>query len=185
MKKMSLWVALGLTLVGCTTKPDQVEPVKPFDSQAYLGSWYEIARLDHSFEEGLSNVTATYSQRDDGGITVINRGYNDDKGEWEQAEGKAYFVKEPTTGWLKVSFFGPFYASYVVMALDEQYQWSMVTGPNRDFLWILSRQPSLPQPVLDKLLNQARELGYTTADLIYVEHDQADTAQTADDKTDP
>jgi apolipoprotein D and lipocalin family protein len=151
--------------------PEGVTPVTGFESDRYLGTWYEIARFDHSFEEGLSRVTATYSKREDGGIRVLNKGYDAATGEWDEAEGKAYFVSDETTGHLKVSFFGPFYASYVIADLDkDNYQYSLVTGPDRSYLWILARQPTLSQDVLDELLSKAKSLGYATDEFIWVEH---------------
>ena len=117
MRKLSL--ALILLLTGCMGIPENVSPVEPFKLEKYLGDWYEIARLDHSFERGLSRVTANYSLRDDGGVRVLNRGYSEKEKIWKQAEGKAYFVQRPDQGYLKVSFFGPFYGSYVVFELDH------------------------------------------------------------------
>ncbi|GGW83358.1 lipocalin family protein [Alteromonas halophila] len=166
-----VWLFALAMLVGCTSTPDNIKPVTNFDLNRYLGKWYEIARLDHSFERGLSQITATYSLREGGGINVVNRGYNDSEGEWETAEGKAFFVDSADVGHLKVSFFGPFYASYVVMALDKQdYQYAMVTGPNRDYLWILSRTPTMQERTLNALLAQAKSAGYPVDDLIYVTH---------------
>lgn len=160
-----------LTLTACTSLPDRVEPVKNFELSRYLGTWYEIARLDHSFERGLSQVQAQYSLRDDGGVSVINRGYDAAKSEWREAEGKAYFVEDSNTGYLKVSFFGPFYGAYVIMALDhEAYQYSLVSGPDRDYLWILSRTPKMAADTLNRLITQAREAGYPVDELIVVEH---------------
>tara|TARA_Y100001968_G_scaffold220956_1_gene203886 strand:+ start:358 stop:831 length:474 start_codon:yes stop_codon:yes gene_type:complete len=151
--------------------PEGVKPVEGFEADRYLGTWYEIARFDHSFERGLSQITANYSMRDDGGIRVLNRGYNAEEGKWNEAEGKAYFVEDEQTGHLKVSFFGPFYASYVVAELDkENYRYSLVTGPDKTYLWILARTPKLPQEVLDSLLNKAKALGFDTSKLIWVEH---------------
>ena len=109
---------LTALLAGCVGRPDGVEPVSGFDIDRYLGTWYEIARLDHSFERGLSRVTANYSPRADGGVRVVNRGFDAAAGEWREAEGKAYFVEDPDLGYLKVSFFGPFYGAYVVFRLD-------------------------------------------------------------------
>ncbi|MGO3799471.1 MAG: lipocalin family protein, partial [Vibrio casei] len=108
----------ALLLTGCLGMPKSVTPIQEFDVNQYLGTWYEIARLDHSFERGLTQVTADYSLKEDGGVKVINRGYSAAEGEWQQAEGKAYFVNEPNEGYLKVSFFGPFYGSYVIFYLD-------------------------------------------------------------------
>ena len=170
MKRVAILLFL-LGLAGCTSVPEGVTPVTGFESDRYLGTWYEIARFDHSFEEGLSRVTATYSKREDGGIRVLNKGYDAATGEWDEAEGKAYFVSDETTGHLKVSFFGPFYASYVIADLDkDNYQYSLVTGPDRSYLWILARQPTLSQDVLDELLSKAKSLGYATDEFIWVDH---------------
>ncbi|MCW8090740.1 lipocalin family protein [Alteromonas sp. ASW11-130] len=158
-------------LTSCTGVPDNIKPVTNFELSRYLGKWYEIARLPHSFEEGLSHVTAQYSLREDGGVKVINRGYNKEEQEWDEAEGKAYFVKDENTGHLKVSFFGPFYASYVIINVDENYQHALVTGPDRDYLWLLSRTPELSSDVMEKLVEQAAALGYPVNDLIFVKHE--------------
>ena len=166
---------LAFGLAGCSGIPAGAEPVRGFSLDQYLGTWYEIARMDHRFERGLSNVTAQYSLRDDGGVRVLNRGFNADKGEWDQAEGKAYFVDDTSTGQLKVSFFGPFYASYNVIALDKDgYRWSLVAGPDTDYLWILSRTPELDQAVIDDLVSRAQALGFSTDELIYVSQAQAE-----------
>jgi apolipoprotein D and lipocalin family protein len=158
-------------LSACTGTPEGVEPVRNFEADRYLGKWYEIARLDHSFEAGLSRVTARYSRRADWGIRVINRGYDAEAGEWREAEGRAYFTRSPDIGALKVSFFGPFYAGYNVIALDkDNYQWAIVCGYNREYLWILSRTPTLAPARLDALLERARELDFPVDQLIFVEH---------------
>lgn len=159
-------------LSGCTGIPDGIEPVENFELEPYLGTWYEIARLDHSFERGLSNVTANYTLRADGGVEVLNRGYNAAKSEWNEAEGKAYFIGDPGIGRLKVSFFGPFYGAYNVFELGENYEYSMVAGPDRSYLWILAREPRLPQALLDELLAKAEAAGYDTSELIFVQHDR-------------
>lgn len=160
-----------LAVAACTGLPDGVAPVDGFDLARYLGKWYEIARLDHSFERGLSRVTAEYSTRDDGGVRVINRGYSERDGEWREAEGKAYFVNTPDQGYLKVSFFGPFYGAYVVIELDHDgYQYALVSGPDRSYLWLLSRTPTMDDAVKDRLVARARALGFATDELIYVSH---------------
>lgn len=107
LKKTLLLLSL-FALAACQSIPQGVTPVSGFDEQRYLGKWYEIARLDHSFERGLSQVTAEYAVRDDGGIAVINRGYSAEKSAWKEAIGRAYFVDDKETAHLKVSFFGPF-----------------------------------------------------------------------------
>lgn len=156
---------------GCTGVPEGVEVVTGFELERYLGTWYEIARLDHRFERGLSAVTATYTARDDGGITVINRGYNVSKREWQEASGKAYFTGNPDIGSLKVSFFGPFYGGYNIIELDkENYQYAMVAGPDRDYLWILARSPDLGQEIVAMLVDEAGRLGFAVEQLIFVEH---------------
>jgi len=167
----ALMLALTM-LAGCVGIPEGVRAVRDFDLQRYLGTWYEIARLDHPFERGLSRVTAEYSLREDGGVKVVNRGYDAAENEWKQADGKAYFVESPDIGRLKVSFFGPFYASYNVIALDKEgYRWAMVSGPDTDYLWILAREPNLDPEVRQQLVAQAREAGFPTDALIWVEHE--------------
>ena len=173
---MKIWpiaalAALSLTLVACKspTPPKGVTPISPFDANRYLGKWYEIARLDHRFERGKDHVTATYTQRNDGGINVLNRGYDPVKKEWSESEGKAYFTGKSDTAALKVSFFGPFYGGYNVIALDADYQYALVSGPNRGYLWILSREPKLPNQVKKQYLAIAQRLGFDVDKLIWVD----------------
>lgn len=157
-------------LSACVSVPQGVTVVEDFNLQRYLGKWYEIARLDHSFERGLTHISAEYSLRDDGGVRVLNSGYNPEKKVRESAEGKAYFTGDVNVGSLKVSFFGPFYGGYNIIALDKQnYSYAMVAGPNYNYLWILSRTPTLADTVLHKLVAQAKELGFATDELIYPE----------------
>jgi len=168
--KTRLLIILTLLLSACTGTPEGVKVVTGFEADKYLGTWYEIARLDHSFERGLEKVTATYSLREDGGIKVINRGFDTKKQQWKEAEGKAYFVEGPDVGKLKVSFFGPFYGGYNIIALDKiYYNYSLVAGPDRSYLWILSRTPQISYPVKQELVAQARHLGFDTDKLIYVD----------------
>lgn len=162
----ALWL-----LHGCTGVPENVKVVEGFELDRYLGQWYEIARLDHSFERGLSHVTASYTKSEDGGITVINRGYDMQTGQWHEAEGKAYRLGEPGKGRLKVSFFGPFYGGYNILMLDHRdYSYAMVAGPDRDFLWLLAREPQLAESTLKRLVEEAERLGFDTEKLIYVDH---------------
>lgn len=172
----NLLLLFAVLLGGCAVAPPSgVTPITGFELNRYLGKWYEIARLDHSFERGLSNVSATYSPRDDGGVKVLNRGYDDRAGVWKDAEGRAYFTGEPTVGSLKVSFFGPFYGGYHIVALDRaDYSYAMISGPSRDYLWILARTRQLPPAVLNDLLRQAKALGFATDQLIMVEQDRGD-----------
>lgn len=164
-----LMLGLLLLLSGCVSVPEGIEPVKNFQAQRYLGTWYEIARLDHSFERGLQQITAHYSMREDGGIKVLNRGFKEAKQEWNEAQGKAYFVEDSSTGYLKVSFFGPFYGSYIIFDLGDNYEYSLVTSTNKSFLWLLSRTPSLEQDQQQRLIKRMTELGFATDKLIFVD----------------
>ena len=170
MKKLS--IVLALLVTGCVGIPENVKPVDNFRVEKYLGKWYEIARLDHSFEQGLTRVTAVYSLRDDGGIRVINRGYLAAENRWKEAEGKAYFVHESHQGHLKVSFFGPFYGSYIVIELDhENYQYALVCGADTSYLWIMARDPEIKEEIKSMLVAKAKALGFDTNKLIYVKQD--------------
>lgn len=168
----SLLLGLILVLAGCVRIPDRVVAVDGLEIDRYLGKWYEIARLDHSFERGLIRVTAEYSLRDDGTVRVVNRGYDPEKGEWREAVGKARFAGNPEIGRLKVSFFGPFYGGYNIIALDrEHYDYALVCGPTRSYLWILSRAPELEAAVQERLIEKAADLGFRTRELIFVEQE--------------
>lgn len=170
---LMLTVVIGL-FSGCVGIPKDLRPVQGFEVQRYLGQWYEVARLDHSFERGLSNVTATYTLRPDGGLKVVNRGYSTATSAWKVAEGKAFFVSDPRQGHLKVSFFGPFYGSYVVFDLDQTgYQYALVAGPNKSYLWLLSRTPTLEPGIQSALLAKAKALGFATEKIILVDQNQS------------
>lgn len=172
-----LALSFALTLAACSTAPPEgVHSVTSFDLNRYLGQWYEIARLDHAFERGMSDVNATYQLQEDGSVKVINRGYDTQRQAWKEAVGRALFIGDSSTASLKVSFFGPFYGGYHVIALDQQnYRWSLVAGPDRDYLWILARDKTLPGEVREQLLSQAKALGFATEKLIWVEQKRADT----------
>ncbi len=171
--KKILLITIPFIVTACTGKPDGVVAVKEFELDRYLGTWYEIARLDHSFERGLNNITAEYSLRDDGGVKVINRGFSREDNDWQQAEGKAYFVNQTDNGYLKVSFFGPFYGSYIVFELDKKdYQYAFVSGPDTSYLWLLAREPQVDKNVTELFVKRSQELGFDTSKLIYVEHDK-------------
>lgn len=165
-----LFFALLFGFFGCRTIPEGVEAVQPFDKTRYLGKWYEIARLDFRFERHLNNTSAEYTLNDDGSIRVLNRGYDTLKQEWVEASGKARFVGEDTIGMLKVSFFGPFYSGYNVLAIDADYRYALVGGSSLEYLWILAREPALPESVKAAYLKQAEAIGYATEELIWVQH---------------
>jgi apolipoprotein D and lipocalin family protein len=165
-------LTMSLLLSGCLEVPKNITPVSPFDLDRYLGKWYEIARLDHSFERGLNNVSAHYSMRPDGGVKVTNRGFSAKKNKWKEAVGKAYFVRSKNEGYLKVSFFGPFYGSYVVFELDkENYQFAFVSGAKKKYLWFLARTPTVDKELIDRFIAKAGSLGFNTDKLIFVEQD--------------
>jgi len=167
LKKLLFLLVL---LPGCTGIPDGVVAVNEIDVDRYLGKWYEIARLDHSFERGLSRVTAEYSMREKGGIRVVNRGYDAVKKKWREAEGKAYFMGERGSGRLKVSFFGPFYGGYNIIELDSAYSYALICGYSRDYLWILARTPTLDRKIKEKLVKKAKSLGFAVDELIFPGH---------------
>jgi apolipoprotein D and lipocalin family protein len=169
--KIILLILSTLFLGGCLGMPDNVSPVKDFQLDRYLGKWYEIARLDHSFERGLQQVTAEYALRDDGGVSVKNRGFSTDKKAWSEAIGKAYFVNDPGEAYLKVSFFGPFYGSYVIFELGKNYEYAFVSGPDLSYLWLLSRKKEVDPAVMSRFIKKSQELGFDTNELLLVEHD--------------
>lgn len=167
---LKLWPLLCLFLFsGCwfdgKDKPEGVMPVQNFDVHSYLGQWYEIARLPHSFEEGLDHVTADYSIKQDGSIKVVNRGLNLEKCEWEEAEGKAEFVESPDIGHLKVSFFGPFYGAYIIFHLEDDV--ALISGPDTSYFWLLARTPTIDEARVQELVAKAQEKGFDTSQLIY------------------
>lgn len=171
MTRLLLIVLLTLlALTGCTGKPDNIKPVDNFQSDKYLGKWYEIARIDHRFEKGLSKVSAEYSLKDGGGIKVLNRGYSAKDNKWSESVGKAYFVGSDNQAYLKVSFFGPFYGSYIVFELDqENYQYALVSGPDKSYFWLLSRTPTMNPELQKSLIDKAVSLGFDRTKIILVE----------------
>lgn len=169
--RLAIIICGGLLLNGCLGMPQNVKPVEGFSLERYLGTWYEIARLDHSFERGLEQVKAEYRLRDDGGVDVINQGVLASTQERKVARGKAYFVQTPQVGHLKVSFFGPFYGSYVIFELDhEGYEYAFVSGSSLSYLWLLARTPEVPPEVRAKFIEKAAALGFNVNDLIFVRH---------------
>jgi len=163
-----LVILVSLMLSGCTQVPTGVTPVSNFELEKYLGQWHEIARLDHSFEQDLMQVTATYALREDGGVRVLNRGWNTVEQNWETAEGKAYFVETPDVGRLKVSFFGPFYGGYNIHKLSAEYDMALVIGPSKDYAWLLARSQHPPAAQCERFLQAADQLGIARSDWIEV-----------------
>ena len=169
MKWKILWAAMLAAAAGCGTKgpPPGVQPVAGFDLPAYLGTWHEIARLDHAFERGLEQVRAEYSLNEDGSVRVLNSGYDPAKKKWKTAAGRARFAGAPNVASLEVSFFRPFYGGYHVFALDPR-TYALVAGDTRDYLWLLARETTLPDALRTELLTQAAAAGFDTNALIWV-----------------
>jgi apolipoprotein D and lipocalin family protein len=175
-KAWVLWLILMASLTGCTMGPPKgVSAVTPFDVSRYTGVWFEIARLDHRFERGLTDIHATYKDDGDGSLSVINRGFNSESNTWQEAVGRAFFLRDKTVGSLKVSFFGPFYGGYHVVALDQKdYRWSLVMGPDRDYFWILARDRHLSTSLKAELLSRVRGLGISEDQLIWTPQERTD-----------
>ncbi|MDQ1859101.1 MULTISPECIES: lipocalin family protein [unclassified Chryseobacterium] len=170
---LTLLVCFGLfnVLASCSSMPEKAQPVERFDVNRYLGTWYEIARFDYRFEKDLDNAIAQYSLNADGNVNVVNSGYNFKKNKWVSVNGTAKFRGEKNVAALKVSFFGPFYAGYNVVALEE-YQYALIAGKNLDYLWILSREKNIPENVKQKFISKAQEIGYDTSKLIWVKQNK-------------
>lgn len=148
--------------------PEKATAIQNFDSEKYLGKWYEIARFDYRFEKNLNQVTATYSKNPDGSIKVDNKGYDYVKKEWKQSIGEARFVNKETEARLKVSFFKPFWAGYNVIELSGDYKYALIAGNNLKYLWILSKEKTIPDDVKNHFLEKAKVIGYNTTELIWV-----------------
>jgi len=179
MNKYCKILGLGIVAAGtfllinaCSVKvPENISVVKNFDAKAYQGQWYEIARFDFKHEKDLKNVTANYTLNEDGSIEVVNKGYNYVKNKWEESKGKAKFNGSNKEGALKVSFFGPFYGGYNVVEMDPAYENVLVFGENTDYIWILSRQKTIPNHVKDKFLAKAKAAGYDLNRLVWTEQE--------------
>jgi apolipoprotein D and lipocalin family protein len=155
-------------LTGAARLPEGIVPVSGFNLQNYLGYWHEIARLEQSFERGLTRVTAHYEMAPDGlSVLVTNRGYCAARERTKEARGKARFVDTADVGFLQVSFFGPFYGSYVVFDLDADYSRAMVCGPDRSYLWLLAREPKLEDAVVKDMVAKAAANGFDTGKLVF------------------
>lgn len=162
--------ALPLVLTGCVSIPKKASAVSPFNTEDYLNTWYEIARMDFRFERNMRNVTATYTKMSGSHIRVRNRGYDTTKGNWKESLGKARQLRGRKDGRLKVSFFGPFYSGYNVVRIDPNYRYALVAGDNLKYLWILSRTPDLPAAIRSDYLKEAARIGYDTARLVWTDH---------------
>ena len=165
MKKKVIFIALVAVVAGCVSGPKvDNTPVAALDLNRYLGEWYEIARFDHSFERGVEKAKANYTLNEDGTIKVVNSGIKDGKPKTAIGKGK----RTDTPALLRVSFFGPFYADYRVMMIDEGYTYALVGSGSADYLWMLSRTRDLPDSTKSELLSEAKRRGYDTDKLIWV-----------------
>jgi len=163
---------IAIVFFGCATMPKGATAVQNFEKEKYLGTWYEIARFDFRFERDLNNTSAEYSILENGNIGVVNKGYNFKKNEWKEARGQARFRGKDSVGELEVSFSGPFYSAYNILALDDEYRYALVAGKSTEYLWILSREKRIPDEIKQKYLHIAEALGYDLSELIWVEHDK-------------
>lgn len=145
--------------------------VQHFKIEKYLGEWYELARMDFRWERNLKNVKATYTLNEDGTVRVNNQGYHILKDQYKQSVGKARFVADEASAALEVSFFGPFYSGYNVVQLDADYKYALVFGQNLKYMWLLSREKTMPEDVRDAYLAYAKEAGYAIADLVWTIQD--------------
>ncbi len=175
-KIISLIVVIGIIILfnSCASIPQKAKPVENFEVNRYLGTWYEVARFDFRFEKDLDNTSANYTLDKKGNVIVLNSGYNFVKKKWSKADGLAKFRGDKNIAALKVSFFGPFYSGYNVIALDENYQYALIAGKSLDYLWILSRTKELPDEIKTEYLKIAEDIGYDTSRLIWVKHDKDD-----------
>ena len=154
---------------GCVSGPAvDNSPVSSLDLDRYLGTWYEIARFDHSFERGVEEAKAVYTLNKDGTVKVVNSGVK--AGKPKTAVGKGKRTDKP--GLLRVSFFGPFYADYRVMRIDADYNYALVGSGGTGYLWILSRTKEMPENVKIEFLAEAKRRGYDTGKLIWVNHEE-------------
>jgi len=150
-----------------TGVPYGIRPVRGFDLKKYLGTWHEIARLEHSFEHGLSRATANYTLAPNGSVVVLNCGYEERTGRWKTVRAKASLVEASDIGHLKVSFFGPFYSSYIIFDLDADYSLAMVGGCNKSYLWILARGLKIDDKTLLPMFEKAKTLGFPVDKLVF------------------
>lgn len=167
---MKAALTLIISLLFSCTKADSItsHPINNFDVNKYLGKWYEIARTDNRFEKNCTDVNANYSLRHDGGLNVVNKCFVN--GKEKIAKGRAYFKKSKNIASLKVTFFWPFYGNYNVVYLDDSYQYAIVDGGSKEYLWILSRKKFVDHKTLTMLLEKINQNGFDPQTLIYTSH---------------
>lgn len=163
----------ALLLAGCPKSTTErldlppLETVPRVELERYLGTWYEIASFPQSFQRGCFATTANYTLADDGEIVVVNRCNKDAiDGPESVATGRARVVDTTSNARLEVSFFGPFWGDYWVIDLGPNYEYAVVGHPGRDYLWILSRTPTLDATVYEGILTRLRAMSYDTERLV-------------------
>ncbi len=173
MKRAVAMIGALVMAAGCTTSTTArlglppLQTVAHVDLSRYLGSWYEIASFPQSFQRGCTATTATYTLRNDGDIDVLNRcrkGSID--GEENSALGRARVVDRATNAKLEVSFFRPFWGDYWIIDLSDDYSYAVVGHPGRDYLWILSRTPTMAAATYESLITRLQAHGYETSRLV-------------------
>src|SRR5436190_10416798 len=166
-----LVVSIGI-FSACSNIPEKAKAIENFNVNRYLGVWYEIARTDNRFERNMDNVVAKYSLKSNGELVVFNSGYNYEKKEWKSITGSAKFRGDKNTAALTVTFFKPFYGGYNVIAIDKDYKYALVAGNDLEYLWLLSKEKSMPDNIKQQYLKLAGEIGYDTSKLIWVNQDK-------------
>lgn len=170
---MALAAGVGVAAVAYNWAPKKEIPsgaraVRPFDIDRYLGTWYEIARLPNRIEKNLRLLTEEYSVDERGELQVLTRAFHIKNEEWRKVRGKMKFAGAEDTGMLKVSYLGPVYLAYNVLAVDPDYQYAMVSGSGLNYLWILSRQATIPDDVKARFLRRAKAIGFAVDELEWV-----------------
>lgn len=167
MKKYLIMLASSVFGISCSATYHAMETVEEFDISRYMGKWYEISRLPNKFEEGLENNTAFYEKNENGDVIVINQGrVVEDKTRFKQVKGKAWVpdAKEPAK--LRVSFFWPFAGDYWVLRVDKDYTYALIGDPSGKYLWILAREKSLDQKIINELKAYASSLGFPVENMV-------------------
>ena len=162
----ALWIAAMASACATTTTKRRglppLQTVAKVELSRYTGTWFEIASYPQRFQKGCTGTTATYTLRDDGEIGVINRCRKGSLGgEEDSAEGRARVVDATTNAKLEVTFFWPFWGDYWIIDLGESYEYAVVGHPGRDYLWILSRTPTMDDTVYQGILDRLQAKGYS------------------------
>lgn len=166
-KKRLYLLTTGLIFAfACSTTQENnmmkpLETVPTVNIEKYMGAWYEIGRYPNSFQKDCFATRVEYTLQPDGTVRVLNRCRKGSvEGKEKSIEGKAWSVDKITNAKLKVRFFWPFSGDYWVIQLDKDYQYAVVGHPERTYLWILSRTPSLDENIYKAIVRKLVEQGY-------------------------